>query len=125
MHKQKFAFVYGVLAMVVVVSWVATAWMVTHPYKLPKDVVKKPDLAAAVKSAAGDQNLVAQCEASITGTVNSNGGTVDKPYKLVSVKTKGDDSDVVVVLTSSVYNGKLDCSFHKSNLQLQQVKPAK
>lgn len=86
----------------------------------PQHMAKLKDLAVV----AGDQNLIAQCEANITQTVNNNYGTVISPYKFVSQKVKGNDTVVTVYLHSTLYTGRLACSFHKSNWQISGVKPA-
>lgn len=96
---------------------------------LPKSAVSEKDLnaaraeaAAEAQEAAGEQNLYAICEASITNSVTSAGGTVQS-YKAVKVTRRKNGAKVTVTLASDVYMGNLTCDMAKSNWQVAQVAP--
>ena len=118
MHERKFVVAYIVVGLLF--GGVACAAIAGLFVPVPK--VTQTDVKVAVASVAGDQNLVALCESSITDTVVSNGGAIES-YTKVSVKHKGNTARVTLTLKSTLYTGKLACDFKKSNWQLGGIVP--
>jgi len=113
----RFGVAYTLCFTAIVVAAALGVYGATHP----KAQVTKKDVAAAVDAVAGDQNLYAMCEASVTQTVNQNYGQV-RSLKHVTIK-QGKTTKVTVALSSDVYTGNLTCEFTKSNWQLTGVTP--
>jgi uncharacterized BrkB/YihY/UPF0761 family membrane protein len=120
MYDKNLSFRFGVLyALLGAVAVVAVAFGIYGAVH-PKAPVTKAEVAKAVSAVAGEQNLYALCEASITQTVQQNAGTVQS-LKHVSVKTKGNSATVVVELASDIYSGRLTCRLTKSNWQITGI----
>ena len=77
---------------------------------------------AAASAVAGEQNIIALCEASITNSIDSNAGIVGG-YSHPTVTQHGNKANADVTVSSTIYNGRLECSFTKSNWQIQNVTP--
>lgn len=122
MYKERFGLIYGALAFVVLLAGLGA--YKAFSIRSPSHVAHQSDIAALaeqVKAVAGDQDLIAQCEANITQTVKNNYGQV-RGYTVLKVYNKGSQRIVKLKVGSTIYDGTLYCSFHKSNWQLLNVK---
>lgn len=123
-YAGRFGLVYGALA-VYGVAAIAAFFIILS---LPRPDVHQQDLKplatkAQLQQVAGDQDLVAQCEANLTQQVDNAGGKV-RTYSNPKVTHLKNKALVKVKLTADIYTGVVTCSFGKSNWQLSNVTAA-
>lgn len=112
-HPARFGIAWAVLGLSTVAAVVATVKVLTLP----------PLAHLAHKSDLGDQNLIALCESGITASVQQAYGQV-KGYSNPKVAIVGDNATVKVTLKSSVFTGRLACTFRRSVWQATGIAQA-
>jgi hypothetical protein len=117
---HRFGVAYGALITALIAAVIATVVV----FSIPKSPSTTKIVQAVSPAVAGDQNLIAMCEANITSSVTSNLGTVGGYSKPVVEHKGANDASVTVTLKSDIYSGRLVCTFHKSNWNVDQVQPA-